>query len=69
MDFYTTFFWYKLCFAHSEGTKVGAICKPGRCSTVLQSSGTLWNAWNTCPILEQCETVQNDVKWHGMIMP
>jgi len=38
------------------------ICKTGRCSTVLQRGGTLWNTWNTCPIPEQCGMVWNDVE-------
>ena len=39
------------------------ICKSGRCSTVLQRGGTLWNAWNTCPVPEQCGMVWNGMEW------
>src|SRR6266404_4717649 len=39
------------------------ICKSGRCSTVLRRGGTLWNAWNTCPIPEQCGMVWNGMEW------
>src|SRR6266404_8225278 len=39
------------------------ICKSGRCSTVLRRGGTLWNAWNTCPVPEQCGMVWNGMEW------
>src|SRR6266404_1891936 len=39
------------------------ICKSGRCSTVLQRGGTLWNTWNTCPVPEQCGMMWNGTEW------
>src|SRR6266404_991905 len=43
------------------------ICKSGRCFTVLWRGGTLWNAWNTCPVPEQCGMVWNGVEWCGTV--